>query len=90
MITNGTFYEYKKAQGYNEELKNCIETACQYCIESMNASSDEKIDKYHQELMDNNIFTVKVDHGIRLAICSLPIEKCYGLAKKLKNILDKM
>lgn len=52
--------------------------------------SDEKIDKYHQELMDNNIFTVKVDHGIRLAICSLPIEKCYGLAKKLKNILDKM
>lgn len=51
---------------------------------------DNLIDKYHEALMNNNIFTVKVDHGIRIAVCSLPIKKCYGLAKKLKEILNKM
>ena len=51
---------------------------------------DSKIDKYHQELMNNNIFTVKVDHGIRIAVCSLPVNKCYGLAKRLKEILNNI
>ncbi len=46
------------------------------------------LNKYHDELIANNIYTVKVNKGIRIAICSLPIEKCYNLAIKLKNILD--
>lgn len=45
---------------------------------------------YHQELLDNDIYTVMVNNGIRIAICSLPTNKCYGLAKKLKNILNKV
>lgn len=52
--------------------------------------NDNLIDKYHNALMNNNIFTVKVAHGIRIAVCSLPINKCYGLAKKLKEILDEI
>lgn len=51
---------------------------------------DDKIDNYHQALMDNNIFTVKTNHGIRVAICSLPVNKCYGLAKRMKDILDNI
>ena len=47
-------------------------------------------EKYHQELMKENIFTVQVNEGIRIAVCSLPINKCYGLAKKLKEILNKI
>lgn len=47
-------------------------------------------DRYHEELMNNGIFTVKVNNGIRIAICSLPIKKCYGLAKRLKIILDSI
>lgn len=43
---------------------------------------------YHEALMDNNIFTVQVDKGIRVAVCSLPINKAKGLAKKMKDILD--
>ncbi len=46
------------------------------------------INKYHEELMRNNIYTVKVTQGIRIAICSLPINKCYGLAKRMKEILS--
>ena len=57
----------------------------------MTIKVDNKIkDKYHEELMKNNIFTVKVNNGIRIAICSLPIRRCFGLAKRLKEILDKV
>lgn len=45
-------------------------------------------DKFHEALMENNIFTVKVNLGIRVAICSLSVEKTKGLAKKMKEILD--
>ena len=44
--------------------------------------------KYHEELLKNDIYTVTVNEGIRIAICSLSIDKCYGLARKLKDILD--
>ena len=44
-------------------------------------------DKYHEALMDNLIFTVKVNNGIRIAACSLPIEKCKGIAKRMNEIL---
>ena len=49
---------------------------------------NETRDKFHEALMENNIFTVKVNLGIRVAICSLSIEKTKGLAKKMKEILD--
>lgn len=43
----GKFYSYKKSEGigYDEELRTCIETACQYCIENANENSEEKINK---------------------------------------------
>ena len=46
--------------------------------------------KYHQELMKNNIFAVVVNKGIRVAICSLPVKQCKGLAPKMKEILDRV
>lgn len=50
---------------------------------------DKKLlDKYHKALMDHNIFTVKVNKGIRVAVCSLSVEKCYGLAKRMKDVLS--
>ena len=45
--------------------------------------------RYHQELMNHHIYTVQVNKGIRVAVCSLPVDKCYGLAQKMKDILDK-
>ena len=47
MKLDGTFYSYKKNEGngYDEKLKICIEKACQYCIDSANKVSDEKINK---------------------------------------------
>lgn len=47
MNLNGEFYTYKKNEGsgYDEKLRTCIETACQYCIDNDNKSSEEKINK---------------------------------------------
>lgn len=47
-------------------------------------------DRYHEALMENNIFTVKVNKGIRVAICSMPVAKVKGLAGHMKEILDEV
>ena len=43
-------------------------------------------DAYHEALMENHIYTVKVNKGV--AVCSLSLDKIKGLAKKMKDILD--
>ena len=47
-----------------------------------------KRDRFHQALIDHQIYTIKVNHGIRVGICSLSLKKCPGLAKRMKDILD--
>lgn len=46
--------------------------------------------KYHEALMKEHIYTVQVNKGIRVAVCSLPVEKCYGLAQRMKKILNSI
>lgn len=45
-------------------------------------------DRFHDALMAQHIYTVKVNKGIRVAVCSLSVGKCKGLAKRMKTILD--
>ena len=45
-------------------------------------------DVFHESLMKQHIYTVKVNKGIRVAVCSLSSEKCRGLAKRMKEILE--
>lgn len=45
-------------------------------------------DNFHEALMNEHIYTVKVNKGIRVAVCSLNIAHCRGLAKRMKEILD--
>lgn len=47
-------------------------------------------DAYHEALMQQHIYTVKVNQGIRVAVCSLSLEKIRGLAGKMKAILDTL
>ena len=47
-------------------------------------------DQFHEAMMKEHIYTVKVNKGIRVAVCSLPVQKCYGLAKRMKDILDQL
>lgn len=47
-------------------------------------------DTFHKECMKEHIYTVSVNQGIRVAVCSLPVNKVYGLAKKMKEIQEKI
>ncbi len=46
-------------------------------------------DDLHAKLMDGHIYTVKVNKGIRIAICSIPKAQLYGLAGRIKAISDR-
>ena len=49
---------------------------------------NKRVERIHEELMRRHIYTVTVNKGIRVAICSLPIRKVTGLAKRIKEVLD--
>ncbi|MEE0107816.1 MAG: aminotransferase class I/II-fold pyridoxal phosphate-dependent enzyme [Merdibacter sp.] len=57
---------------------------------TLKMDNNEIRDLYHDSLMNEHIYTVKVNKGIRVAVCSLPVEKCYGLAGRMKDILDSV
>ncbi len=50
---------------------------------------NDRAAKLHQALIDENIYTVKVNKGIRIALCSLPLDKVKGLASRIKEIEKK-
>jgi len=52
--------------------------------------NDKVCSAYHQALIDNNIFAVKLNQGIRIAICSVPLIKVQGLAIRMKKIYDDL
>ena len=41
----------------------------------------------YNRLMENHIYTVMVDGGLRVALCSVPKRKLLGLAKKIKDCM---
>ena len=53
------------------------------------AMDNDVRDAFHEALMENHIYTVKVNKGIRVAVCSLSVGKTKGLAGKMKEILNE-
>ncbi len=51
---------------------------------------NQEREKFHAALMQHHIYTVQVNKGIRVAVCSLPVSKVYGLAKKMKEIQESI
>lgn len=49
----------------------------------------ETVDKVIENLESQNIFVIKFDKGIRIGICSVPKRKIVGLAKKIKEAIEK-
>ena len=44
-------------------------------------------DEIHTKLMNNHIYTIKVNKGIRIGLCSIPLKQIDGLAKKIKELM---
>ena len=49
----------------------------------------ETVDKIIEDLESKNIFVIKFDTGIRIGLCSVPKRKIKGLAKKIKDSINK-
>lgn len=56
---------------------------------TLRMDDNDRRSRYHDALMKEHIYTVEVNHGIRVAVCSLPVKKVHGLAAKMKEIQEK-
>ena len=45
-------------------------------------------DKVIEELKNRKIYLLPTANSVRVAICSLPVKDCYGLAKKIKDVIE--
>ena len=54
---------------------------------TLKMENNEIRDQVHQKLIDNHIYTIKVNKGIRLGLCSTPLKTVDGLAKKIKELM---
>ncbi len=55
---------------------------------TLRIDDQDLLNKYHKYLMEQaHIYTIKVTNGIRIALCSLPVEKCQMLPPLLKQAL---
>lgn len=46
-----------------------------------------KRDEIHSKLMEKHIYTIKVNKGIRIGLCSIPLHQIDGLAAKIKELM---
>jgi len=54
---------------------------------TVKVEDNEMRDKWHQRLIENHIYTIKVNKGIRVGICSIPLNKVNGLALRIKELM---
>ncbi|MGF6907640.1 pyridoxal phosphate-dependent aminotransferase [Fusobacterium sp. PH5-44] len=51
--------------------------------------TNEMTGKVAETLINKNIFTIVLEKGIRIAVCSIPKSKMKGLAKKIKDSIEE-
>ncbi len=51
---------------------------------------NELRDRVHDGLLLKHIYCVKINHGIRVGLCSTPIVKVEGLAKRIKEVENEV
>ena len=51
---------------------------------------NDLVTRVHDALMKQHIYTVTVNKGIRIAICSLPKRKAAGLAAKIMEVMNQV
>ena len=54
---------------------------------TLKTEDNKKRDLIHASLIQNHIYTVKVNLGIRIAICSIALNDLKGLAKRIKSLM---
>ena len=54
---------------------------------TLKMEDNEKRDAYHRTLIDHHIYTIKVNEGVRIGLCSTPLRIVDGLAYRLKELM---
>ena len=54
---------------------------------TIKVEDNEVKEKAHKRLIENHIYTINVNKGLRVALCSVPLNKVSGLAKKIKELI---
>ncbi len=57
---------------------------------TLKIEDDDLLTRFHEAMLAQDIYTIKVNKGIRVALCSLSIDKCQGLALRMKDILESL
>ena len=45
-------------------------------------------DEAFEKLFKEHLYFIKMNKGIRVGICAIPIKDIYGLAKRIKSIIS--
>lgn len=53
---------------------------------TLRCKDEKEVNTWHRALTDHHIYTVPVHHGIRIALCSLPLAKITDLPEKIKEV----
>ena len=53
---------------------------------TIRVKDNEERDRIHERLVDHHIYTIKVNEGIRVGLCSTPLRIVDGLAEKIKEL----
>ena len=53
-------------------------------------NDQESRDALHQKMIDSHIYTIKVNKGIRIGLCAIPLDKVDGLAGRIKQLKDNL
>lgn len=80
----------ERADAFIKEAKECNLKYLPYTSGFfLTIPTGEYTPKVEELLEKNHIYTVVLKEGVRLAVCSIPIHKIYGLAKKIKDIIEE-
>ena len=72
------------------QAKECaleLYTSCGGFFVTIAYDDNKKRDEDHQKLIDHHIYTIKVNKGIRVGLCSVPLKTVDGLAYKIKELI---
>lgn len=83
----------KRAEVFIEEAKSVGLPIYPYkegFFATIKVDNDYDVKRYYDALKSNNIFTVKVDGGLRVALCGLPSRYIGGFATKIYNTINNI
>ena len=80
----------KRTDLFIRQAKDCgleLYTSCDGFFVTIRYDDNKKRDEDHLKLIDHHIYTIKVNKGIRVGLCSVPLKTVDGLAYKIKELI---